>query len=448
MSAIALLMGLLVLSYLGSLLVGLGRTRGGLASGIEFIGLGFVVGPHALGVLDRPIISEFEPVVQVALGWLAFVVGLDFGRVEGRRVKTASTILGIVCALVTGGIVAFAVWEAIHRMPHPWIDEPNLLILAAGAGAVTAETARNAVEWVQARWNASGPLSRLLVDIGASDDLAPFVMAGAIFAFAPTAGIKLELPAVGWFGAAFALGAGLGIVTAMLLRGAEGDAVWGALIGTILLAVGAAARFGFCTIFVTFVMGIALAAASPSRRALRKVVSPTERAVLYPMLLLAGARIDLRPLAENRMLAAMVALVLVARIAGKIISGLVVRAATPVAKPAGPLMGIVMLSSGPVSIACGLAFALRFPGPIGDTLLVAAVSSALLGEIVATLSLRALFIDTGEIQLASVAGTSGTVPPPPSSHSVIPPAKPSVPPPPHAGLSSEKMPVAPNTSEE
>ena len=34
----------------------------------------------------------------------------------------------------------------------------------------------------------------------------------------------------------------------------------GALIGTLLLGVGTAARFGLCTIFVTFVMGIAVAA--------------------------------------------------------------------------------------------------------------------------------------------------------------------------------------------
>lgn len=449
MSAIALLMGLLVLSYLGSLLVGLGKTKGGLASGIEFIGLGFIVGPHALGVLDRPIITEFEPVVQVAIGWFAFVIGLDFGRVEGRRVRTASTILGIACALLTGGIVAVAVWQTLHRLPHAWIDDSGILLLAAGAGAVTAETARNAVEWVQARWHAKGPISRLLVDIGASDDLAPFVAAGAIFAMAPSTDMKLDLPAYGWFGASFALGAGLGIVTAMLLRGAEGDAVWGALIGTILLAVGAAARFGLCTAFITFVMGIALAAASPSRRALRKMVGPTERAVLYPMLLLAGARIDLRPLAANHMLTALVALVLVARIVAKLLSGLVVRASTPAARPAGPLMGIVMLSSGPVSIACGLVFALRFPGAVGDTLLVCAVASALLGEIVATLSLRALFIDTGEIQPASTA--AATVPPPPmsSATSVVPPPRPStVPPPLHDGLSSEKMAVAPESGDD
>jgi len=434
-SAIALLMGLLVLSYLGSLLVGTGKTRG-LASGIEFIGLGFLVGPHALGLVERPMITEFEPIVQVALGWLTFVVGLDFGRVEGRRVQTTSSALGIACAVVTGAIVAAAVGYLVSTRHIPGIDGIGAVVLAAGAGAVSAETARNAVEWVQGRWGARGPVSRLLVDIGAADDLAPLVAAGAIFAFAPAAGVTLSLPPWGWFGASVALGALLGTVTAMLLRGAEGDAVWGALIGTLLLGVGAAARFGLCTIFVTFVMGIALAGASPSRRVLRKMVSPTERAVLYPLLLLAGARLDPTPMIENRMLFALVALVLLARIGGKVLSGFIVRATASSARPAGAWLGIVLLSSGPVSTACGFVFALRFPGPVGDTLLVCAVASAILGEVVSTLSLKAMLTEAGEILPAPVASA-----PPMQAGAARAPSVP--PPPPSPPSSSEILPASP-----
>ena len=55
MNAIAFLLGLLVLAYLGSILVG-GRTiRGfGLASGAEYLVLGFVLGPQVL-VGRRPL---------------------------------------------------------------------------------------------------------------------------------------------------------------------------------------------------------------------------------------------------------------------------------------------------------------------------------------------------------------------------------------------------------
>ncbi len=395
MSAIALLMGLLVLSYLGSLLVGTGKTRG-LPSGIEYVGLGFLVGPLALGLVERRMIVDFEPIVHVALGWITFVVGLNFGQVEGRSVERSATTIGIACAVVTGTLVGIATQSLLVAVHVPGIDGPGTSVLSAGAGAVSAETARHGIEWVKGRWSASGPVSRLLVDIGASDDLVPLVTAGVVFAVAHPPGVLVWGWA--WFGASLALGALLGVVTALLLRGAEGDAVWGALLGTLLLGVGAAGRFGLCTLFVTFVMGIALAAASPSRRALRKLVTPTERAVLYPMLLLAGARLDPRPVMENQMLLALVALVLLARIVGKIVSGLIIRAKAPAARPAGAWLGIVLLSSGPVSIACAFVFALRFPGPVGDTLLVCAVAAAVLGELVSTLSLKAMLAEAGELE--------------------------------------------------
>lgn len=405
MSAIALLMGLLLLSFLGSLIVGGRGTAGkGLPSGIEYLGLGFAVGPHALGFVERSMISEFEPVVQVALGWLAFVVGLDFGRVGGRRVRLESMALGVFCALLTGVIVAFGVYKLTAVTPLPGVTGLNKLLLAAGAGAVAAETTPFAVQWVTARWSAKGPISELLAQLAASDDFAPLVMAGAIFAFVPAGGLGVDMPATGWFGASLLLGALLGTVTALLLRGAEGYAVWGALFGTILLGVGTAMRFGLCTIFVTFVMGIALAAVSPARRALRRMVGSTERAVLYPMLLLAGARLDPRPFEDMRMLGAVIAVVLLARIGGKLASGVIIHASVPAARSAGLGLGIVMLSSGPVSISTGFVFALRFPGVVGDTLLVCAAASAVLGELVSTFALHRLLSHAGEL----VAPTEGS----------------------------------------
>ena len=417
MSAIALLMGLLLLSYVGSLIVG-GRSAKGLPSGVEFIGLGFAVGPHALGLVERSMIAEFEPLVQVALGWLAFVVGLDFGRVAGRRVRARPMFLGVFCALLTGATVAFIVNRVLTYMPIAGIEGRNAILFAAGAGAVTAETTRFVVQWVAVRWTVKGPVSSLLVEIAASDDLAPLVAAGAIFAFAPSSSVALTMPAAGWFLLSLALGGLLGTVTALLLRGAEGYAVWGALIGTLLLGVGAATRFGLCTIFVTFVMGIALGGVSPNRRALRKMVGPTERAVLYPMLLLAGAHLDARPLMEDRMLIAIVALVLLARIVGKLLSGFVVRATVPAARPAGPLLGMVLLSSGPVSVSCAFVFALRFPGRIGDTLLVCAAASAVLGELIATFALKNMLTQLGELTPALVVAPPPP-PPPPDRKSVV-----------------------------
>src|SRR5215472_7157327 len=120
MNAVLLLVGLLVLSYLGSFLV-TGRTvRGaGLPSGVEYVALGFVLGPRVLDLVGGDMLASFEPVVQVALGWLAFAVGLDFGYAGDKRVRPGSLAIGTAGSLITGGGVCVAVWFALLRLqPH------------------------------------------------------------------------------------------------------------------------------------------------------------------------------------------------------------------------------------------------------------------------------------------------------------------------------------------
>jgi hypothetical protein len=114
------------------------------------------------------------------------------------------------------------------------------------------------------------------------------------------------------------------------------------------------------------------------------------------------------------MLFAVVALALLARIVGKLLSGFVVRAMVPVARPAGPLLGIVLLSSGPVSVSCGFVFALRFPGRVGDTLLVCSAASAVLGELISTFALKNMLTQLGELTSAVLA-TPAPIPRAPSS---------------------------------
>jgi hypothetical protein len=55
------------------------------------------------------------------------------------------------------------------------------------------------------------------------------------------------------------------------------------------------------------------------------------------------------------------------------------------------------MSSGALSISIGLAYALRFPGPVGDTVLAIAALSATVGEFVGPPRLRHALEGAGEI---------------------------------------------------
>lgn len=407
MNALLLLMGLLVLSYIGSFLVS-GRTlRGvGLPSGAEYVALGFLVGPHVLGIFERSMLESFEPIVQVALGWLALVIGLDFGFAGDRRVGPKSLLFGLFSALLTGVVIMGAVMAVLARVAVvPTRTEAWLL--AGGLAAACAETTRHAVRWVVERHQATGPLSNFLTEISHADDAVPLLGLAVLFALTQKeAQVPWIIPWWGWAFATIGLGLVLGAVAALLLGGEfHVHTTWGVLFGTSLLAIGTAARLDLSVLAVTFFMGVAMAAVSPHRADLRLAVAPTERPVLLPALLLAGARIDLNVLRSKYVVAVIVAAI-VARVLGKLASGVALRS-TRTARKASSAIGLGLLSSGAVSVSIGLAFALRFPGVVGDTVLLASAFSAIFGEFVAPASLRRILDQVGEIPEASPASTDG-----------------------------------------
>jgi len=399
LNALLLLMALLVLAYLGSFIAA-GRTaRGvGLPSGVEYAALGFVLGPGALDVVGVETLAAFEPVVQVALGWLAFAVGLDFGYAAERRVRFGSLVLGTLGALGTGGASAAATWLVAGHF-HFGGSAADRVLLAGGIGAACSETARHAVGWVVERHAARGPLADRLNELAHADQLVPLCAVAVLFALAPASrGVSVPVPLRDWPALTVALGLGLGASAALLMRGEPKlEDAWGLLFGVTLIDIGASARLGLSTLTAGFFAGLATSLLSRHGRELRAMVAPTERPVLLPALLLAGARLDFRATGALPWIAAAA---IGARIAAKVVIGWALAAMAPAARKGGFLLGLSLLSSGALSMSIGLAFALRFPGAVGDTVLVVAVLSATVGEFVGPVRLQRSLQMASEIQMA------------------------------------------------
>jgi Kef-type K+ transport system membrane component KefB len=148
-----------------------------------------------------------------------------------------------------------------------------------------------------------------------------------------------------------------------------------------------------------FMMGIATALFSGHRQSLLAMVEPTERTVLHPVFLLAGARIDLHTPA----LAILVAVALLARVAAKGLVGVVWQGVSRPARTAGPLLGMGLLSAGTLCITVGVAFSLHFPGVVGDSVLAVAAAATVFGEFVGPFALRASLTAAGEVPAPGVA---------------------------------------------
>lgn len=397
MNALWLLMGLLVLSYIGSFLVGGRALRGvGLPSGAEYVVLGFVLGPHVLGLLDRSSLVAFEPIANVSLGWLALVIGLDYGFVRGRRLRPSRMALGLLVALITGGLIAAAV--AVFVTWFTPLRGVERALLVGGVGAACAETTRHAILWLMQRHDANGKLSNLIAELAAADDLVPLLGMAVVFAMKPTAMALTSIPFWGWTAITAATGVALGGIAVALL-GSDFRLIqsWSVLIGTSLLTVGMTSRVGLSPLFAAFVMGITIASISRHREEIIAMVAPSERPVLLPALLLAGAHVNFR---SASYLPWIVGIAVVVRVIGKVGMGSLLRLVIPEARSSGRLFGFGLLSSGALAMSIGLAFALQFPGPIGDTVLAAAAVVTVFGEFVGPAAMRSSLRVAGEIAAA------------------------------------------------
>jgi hypothetical protein len=397
-NAILLLMGLLVLSYIGSFLV-TRRSVGsaGLPSGIEYTALGYLLGPHALGLIGPDDLKAFEPVVQVALGWLAFGIGLEFGFADTRRVPFGRIVFASLGALVTGVAVAAATWGALIAL-HVDLTPNQRFLLAGGVGAACSETTRHAVTWIVNRYGARGTLAELLDDLAQADDLFPLLAVSVLFALDrsdTTAVVNVPVPLRDLPAITAAIGLVLGAGSALLLRSEMRiEDTWAILFGVSLLTIGTAARLGLSTLTTSFFMGFAVSLLSHHGRQLRAMVGPTERPVLLPALLLAGAALDFQ---SSRAFPWIAAVAIGTRVLAKVVLGWGLAAASPAARKGGPLVGLSLMSSGALAMCIGLAFALRIPGVVGDTILAVAAISATAGEFIGPARLRRTLQLTGEL---------------------------------------------------
>lgn len=396
MNPIAILVGLLALAYLGSVLVGRrGTSRFGLPSGTEYVLLGFAAGPHVLGLVNAESVRGFQPIAAVLIGWLSLVIGLDYGRVQSKMASARGIVTGIALAAFCAASTGCAVY--LFALRYTDLRGADLLRTAAGTAAVACETTRHAVRWVVARSDARGPLSKLVSEAAETDEIVPLLIFAVLLA--SSAPGEPALGIWGWSLVTLGLGVLLGAVCAALL-GAEtsaGDA-WGVLVGGALLAIGVAWRLGLSMPTALFAMGVSVVAFSRHRHELRFLFLKTERPVLLPTLVLAGAHLDLSLFPR---LLGVVVVAVASRILLRMLCGPIVSFAARA--PGGLLAGLGTLSSGSVTMALGLCAALLYPGVVGGVILATATAVTVIGELIGPVALSRAFAQAGETPIAETS---------------------------------------------
>ena len=236
MNAIAFLLALLALAYVGSILVGGRAIRGfGLASGAEYLVLGFVLGPQLLSVVSHSLIDGFQAVIMVGVSWARARAGRGVTCAwRSEKCRAASrVVLGIALSALVSAAVSATVFLIASRFSA--LSRLDVIAFAATAGLVCSETTRHSVRWIVERYGAKGPLADLAADTSRASALFAAVSLSVVNAWLPGA----ALPGFSVIERVL-VSLGLGIVlglTATLLLGREfrRDESWGILLGTSLL---------------------------------------------------------------------------------------------------------------------------------------------------------------------------------------------------------------------
>lgn len=395
MNSVALLLALLAVAYIGSTLAGAKGRGQSLVSGVEYVLLGAIIGPQFLAVVTRSVVNSFEPLAIVALGWLAMSDGFHCGHVGDVRVSLRRVLQGLMFTALIAASVATLVGLTAYTMG--WLQGEALWISSVGMGLVSCESTRHTVNWVAERRLAKGSLSRLIAEISSVDSAISLPALAGLFLLAghQQTHVTMPIPDGVLLALVFVLGAVLGTVVVVLfkmpLRQVE---AWGVLLGTALLGTGISVGTGAAWPATLFSTGIVLSMFVSRRPLLRRRFLRTERAVLLPALLLAGTHLEVP--AETWFFL-LIGTAFGAHALVTMVVSSIMRARSPVAREGGPLLGVAMLSSGPLSICVGFACALRFQNLAGQLILATAVADTLLGELVGPWTLRRVLRRAGEL---------------------------------------------------
>ena len=253
---------------------------------------GLLLGPYLLPALGCPIsvlsegfVSGISVITDVALGLIAFSVGGQLHFSYMRRAGKAPIILALVESIAAAVCVSLALMLTGNG--------PGMALIM---GSIAAATAPAATILVVQQYRARGPVTNLLLQVVALDDVTALLLYSISAAVIKHFGAegKQILAAVLKEVLRFMEGAALGLLLAILLlfvlrffrRRSNRLAI---VCGFLFLAIGGAQRLGLNALIVCMVMGMAIANLSAEADAVLECVEPIAAPVFILFFVASGA---------------------------------------------------------------------------------------------------------------------------------------------------------------
>ncbi len=369
-------------------------------TGIHFLFMGFVLGPSVLGFLDAEAALQLRPLLELGMGWVGLLFGLQLDRRALSRFPSAFIVAATAQAAGAFALFLGAGWIVLGAVDGSR-DVAELLVLCAAATACISTPAGIAL--VSTNFFVRGAVSDFLLFIASLDAVVGIIALQIIYSLYQPAEMILGLGQISapvWIPVAPAVGVAGGVVFLWLTGPkAKSEELVLFLLGIAAFASGAALQLQLSPLLVAAAMGATLANVSPERRRIYRVLQRWEKPIYVIFLLLAGALLRFPTLWILPLALAYVAV----RGASKVAANSLVARALPLPFKPSAEVGLGLLPQGGISLAMAVSVVLTYSGTsLGshsavDVFFAIVVSGVILSELMGPFLTMRLLRRVGEI---------------------------------------------------
>ena len=374
---------------------------------------GLLLGPYAIGAFGIPGIgfnsledlNALAIVTQVALGFIAFLIGNEFRVKDLKVMGRQAIIVGIAQAVITTLIVDAGIIVLHFAFPE-LISLSSAIVL----GAIAAATAPAATLMVVKQYKAKGPLTKLLLMVVAIDDAVGLIVFALSFGIATALEsgtislVSVLVEPILEILLSVILGAVLGwALNAMEIYFHSRSKRLSVAVAFVILTVGVASlefeiggvKCGFSLLLACMILGAVFCNICEASEELMDRTDRWSSPVNILFFVLSGAELDLKIIANPMVL--IIGLVYIAlRSFGKIFGAFISAKATNCSKEIQEHLGITLLPQAGVALGMALqATALNNGAVVRNVILFSVLVYELVGP---NLTKRSL-VKAGEIDL-------------------------------------------------
>jgi len=262
-------------------------------SGMGFVIIGIIIGPHGFGWLDTARVDLLVSIESLALSLIGIVFGLQFRLRSMRLIAYANYRVAVVQSVIVFVLAFLLILPIRWIFPEEFLSVREALPFIFALAAIASVTSPTAAAAVVRRMNAHGTAARLLRYVTATDAFVGVSIFGLTLSFFRLDGMAegALIDGLMWFGLTLGVGALLGFIyhvfLAMRLSSNERLVVAS---GTVVLTAGVASLLSISPLFLSMIAGVVLTNFSETQDRLFRLLASAKKPIFGLMLILLGAK--------------------------------------------------------------------------------------------------------------------------------------------------------------